>query len=641
MCGICGIIESSDHERQQESLLPRMIRVLEHRGPDDEGIYIDRPMEDPRTQAPHRGKAFHFVGLGHRRLSIIDLSPAGHQPMSNEDDTLWVVCNGEIYNFPDLREELFSLGHRFRSHSDTEVIIHGYEEWGCDCFDRLRGMFALALYDRARQRITLARDHAGIKPLYYHHAGSTFIFASEIKAIFASGLLKKTLNHEGFLQYLSLGYIPSPATIYDTVWKLPQASCLVLENDHLTIDRYWEPSGSPPPRHSPDEVATSSTVRNLLRQSVKRHLLSDVPVGVLLSGGVDSSAVVALAAETGCDSIQTFCVGFSGMGYYDERKYARIVAEKYGTDHHEIEVAPDILELLPTLIHHFDEPFADSSAVPTYYISEFCRQHVKVVLTGTGADDIFGGYKRYTIQKLIAALNCLPGFFRTYLAQISQYLPVSRKSRMLEYFLYWKKLMEAASCSGIGRYASLMYIFPPASFHALLTGMSEDFVYRCPLESNYRKHEDGDFLSRILSVDYHTYLPGDLLVKEDRMTMAVGLEGRVPYLDRDVVECATSLPSNLKVKGLTTKYIFREAVKDLLPQEIMKRPKHGFAVPIGEWFKGSLKPPIEKIMRHSPSGLFRRDYIDTMLREHTGGRADHSHRLWAWLFFEKWYEHNF
>lgn len=633
MCGICGIVDTEGIPDNASDILNRMTAALSHRGPDDSGIRFNEGSEIP------------FTGFGHTRLSIIDLSETGHQPMSDRDENVWIIYNGEIYNFPHLKKELEKAGHVFRSSSDTEVIIHGYLEWGESVFSKLDGMFGLALYDarNGAERVMLAIDHAGIKPLYYSFDGRHLIFGSEIKALLGSNLIEKDLDTEGLLQYLALGYIPAPLSIYKRIRKLPPASLLTLRGSEITIRQYWK---------YPDKTQNTGNgffseselvleLRSLMQKAVERHLLSDVPVGVLLSGGIDSSAVVALIHELGLPPVQTFSVGFKGMGYYDERPYARMVADRFNSDHREIEIKPDVSGLLPVLVHHFDEPFADSSAVPTYYIAEFCRQYVKVILSGTGADDIFGGYRRYAVNRLVNNLRIMPSPLLGWVAAASGMFPVSRKKKMLEYFLHWKRLVKAAAHDGAGRYSSLMYIFNPEEFVHLLSADQQAESFNCPLEKFFEQSNGNDFLSRIMYVDYNTYLPGDLLVKEDRMSMAVGLEGRVPFLDKDLVEFAAMLPADLKLKRYTTKYLMKKAVTDILPEEVLTRPKHGFALPLGEWFKGPLSGTIMEKLRTRPSGIFNYDYIERIKDEHGKGREDHSNRLWSWLFFESWYERNF
>ena len=631
MCGICGLVFLDNPPSALERIVDRMTDTLGHRGPDDRGIFTGG------------GEVFPFVGLGHTRLSILDLSETGHQPMHDGEEDVWIVFNGEIYNHPHLKRELESGGHQFRSTSDTETILRGYLEWGTDVFSRLEGMFGLAIYDgrKNRERLILARDHAGIKPLYYYYDGKTCVFGSELKAVLASGTTGRELDIESLLLYFALGYVPVPRSIYKNIGKLPPGKFMEISTEGASFTQYWT---FPPPGASQDEELSETVLAEKLREQLKnavdRHLLSDVPVGVLLSGGIDSSAVAALVHELGYPSPQTFSVGFSGMGYYDERPYARMIADRYGTQHREIDAEPDIVSLLPTLVHHFDEPFADSSAIPTYYISKFCREYVKVILSGTGADDILGGYRRYTIQRLISALESVPSSLRKGAEAITGILPVSRKHKLLEYFLHWKRLLKASRREGGERYASLMYLISPEEFPAFFSRDIELPEFHNPLEQLFLEVENGDYISRILYVDYMTYLPDDLLVKEDRMTMAVGLEGRVPFLDRKLVEFAAKLPSRMKLKKYTTKFLLKKAVADLLPDEIIERPKHGFAVPVGEWFKGPLRAPIQIMLDRKPSNLFDYDYLRGLYNAHVRGRQDYTQQLWAWLFFEYWHEQN-
>lgn len=631
MCGICGLVSLDNPPGAPERIVARMTDTLEHRGPDDRGVFTGG------------GRVFPFVGLGHTRLSILDLSETGHQPMHDGGEDVWIVYNGEIYNHPLLKKELESVGHIFRSTSDTETILRGYIEWGTGVFARLEGMFGLAIYDgrNDRERLILARDHAGIKPLYYFFDGKTCVFGSELKAVLESGTTGRELDIESLSLYFALGYVPVPRSIYMNIGKLPAGTFMELTAEGVSVTPYWTfPTRGTHHEDDISETALTAELRGLLEEAVNRHLLSDVPVGILLSGGIDSSAIAALVHELGYPSPQTFSVGFSGMGYYDERPYARMIADRYGTKHREINVEPDVVSLLPTLVHHFDEPFADSSAIPTYYISRFCREHVKVILSGTGADDILGGYRRYTIHRLISALELVPSPLRKGVESLTELLPVSRKHKVLEYFLHWKRLLKTSRLDGEDRYASLMYLFNPNEFPRFFSPDIEIPEFKSPLRKHFLEPGRGDYISKILYTDYMTYLPDDLLVKEDRMTMAVGLEGRVPFLDRNLVEFAARLPSRMKLRKYTTKYILKKAVADLLPAEIINRPKHGFAVPIGEWFKGPLRSPIEKMLARKPCGLFNYGYLCGLYDAHVRGRQDHSQQLWAWLFFEYWHERN-
>ncbi|GAK51750.1 asparagine synthase (Glutamine-hydrolyzing) [Candidatus Moduliflexus flocculans] len=628
MCGIAGVINYYEKRDVSKQLIEKMVASLEHRGPDDAGIHVKEN-----------------VGLGIRRLSIIDLE-TGHQPISNEDNSIHVVYNGEIYNFKALREELLQKGHTFKTNTDTEVIVHLYEEVGKQLVTRLNGMFAFALWDTKRRTLLLGRDRAGIKPLYYYIGRDRLSFASELKAILQDQTVPRKLNYRALHDYLSLGYVPAPDSIFVRINKLPPGHVLEYVDGEVAIHRYWAIPYQPA-EEGASTVITSSMkqeyaegIRERLQESVRRRLISDVPLGAFLSGGIDSSAIVALMTKVSNAPVKTFSIGFPGAGYYDERKYARRIAKLFHTEHHEFEVEPNALEILPLLIKHFDEPFADSSAIPTYYLSKLARQHVTVCLSGTGGDELFAGYRRYLVETLFRRYQRYPKSIQSLAMQLAKLLPVSRASALKEYFLLLKRFLACQDTSPMLRHISMMTCFSDEMKRELCSEtLMREWTPENPIAKQYKKTDTLDDLTRTLSADFYTYLPEDLLVKEDRMTMAASLEGRVPFLDVEFMEYAASIPSSLKAHNLTTKYIFKEAMRPLLPSSIIDRRKHGFGVPVGEWFKKELKTYATEVFQDSRTqqrGFFNSEYIMSLLDKHQEGLQDFSPQLWTLLIFELW-----
>lgn len=630
MCGIAGIINYYQKRDVSKRLLQNMVSALEHRGPDDVGTYS-------------KGN----VGLGVRRLSIIDVEK-GHQPITNEDNTIWVVYNGEIYNYKELRQDLEKKNHTFQTNSDTEVIVHLYEEMGRELVTQLNGMFAFAVWDTKHQTLLLARDRIGIKPIFYHIGRDKLIFASELKSLLYDSVVSRELNMQAVSDYFSLLYVPETQTIFKNIKKLPPAHTLQYVDGEVSIHRYWTVPYQPLDPEIREQSLDSSRiqeyateVRERLKESVRRRMISDVPLGAFLSGGIDSSAITGLMSQISDIPVKTFSIGFPKAGYYDERKHARKVASLFNTQHYEFEVDPNALEILPLLIKHFDEPFADSSAIPTYYLSKLARQYVTVCLSGTGGDEIFAGYRRYLIENLFEHYQKYPKFMQSLALNMSKALPVSRTSALKEYFLLLKRFLDCPDISPMMRHISMMTCFHEDAKEQLFAegfGVNltpgEDVISRY-----YKKSEDLDDLARTLYADFHTYLPGDLLVKEDRMTMAASLEGRVPFLDHEFVEYIAALPSELKVRKLTTKYILKEALRPLLPSKIINRRKHGFAVPIGEWFKQELKAYTQEVFHDQTTiqrGYLNHEYVLSLLEAHQEGTQDYSSQLWAVLVFELW-----
>ncbi len=644
MCGICGEIDFSKGIKIEP--IKRMCDVLVHRGPDDEGMVFIRGDEyfevKNSSELPPVDNGFE-VGLGHRRLSIIDLSEVAHQPMSNEDGTVWVVFNGEIYNFQDLRVGLNQNGHHFKSRSDTEVILHAYEEWGVECLSRFRGMFAFAIWDSNLKRLFMARDRLGEKPLVYFNGNGRFIFASEIKAILQDSDVSRKLNIFALHNYLTYQYVPSPDTIFEGIKKLPPAHYLLYDgSDNVRIEQYWKLNFSPIQNNYEDLSEVCDLIRTELEESVKLRLISDVPLGAFLSGGIDSSLVVGVMAKLSGRPVKTFSIGFEEKDF-DELSYARLISNHFATEHHEFVVKPNAIEILPKLVWYYNEPFADSSAIPTYYVANLTKDFVKVVLTGDAGDENFGGYPRYLRSQWVARFTKIPEKLRKDL------LP-----NFLRAFstLHWREktlnrlsdFMESLSTDQARNYAEQIKIFNGKEKEDIYT---EDFRKRVEkinsLDFVLKKFEESgteDLLEQLLYVDINSYLPEDLLVKMDIATMANSLEARVPFLDHKFMELVAGIPSHLKIKGSMTKFILKKAFSDLLPEAILKRKKMGFGVPVSRWFKKELKEYVYEILMDSRTlnrGYFRREGIERLLDEHIASRYDHSAKIWALLILEIWF----
>ncbi len=629
MCGICGIVNFKGEPISKE-VLGRMGEVLRHRGPDDEGMYINAKCQMSNVKCQ--------IGLGHRRLSIIDLD-TGHQPMFNEDGTVWIVFNGEIYNFQDLKSNLEKKGHKFSTRSDTEVIIHLYEEYGSDCLGFLRGMFALAIWDEKKGRLFLARDRVGQKPLCYTEHQGQFIFASELKAILQVPNVPREVNLEALHHYLTYQYVPTPLTMFKGIKKLPPAHFLIWEKGQVRIERYWELSFQSGMIRSEEDCREG--VRALFEEAVKLRLVSDVPLGAFLSGGVDSTAVVGMMSRLSNRPVKTFSIGFEEKAY-NELKFAQMAAKHFKTEHHEFMVRPEALKILPKLIWHYNEPFADSSAIPTFYVAEKTREYVTVALNGDGGDESFAGYPRYRAVKLAEHYQCLPVWLREKLIRKwAEKLPSSFEAKTFRRRL--KRFLEAISLSPERRYAHWVSFFDErmkeelysSSMKRAIEGI-DSFTH---LENVYGEADGSNFLDKTLYVDMRTYLPDDLLVKVDIATMANSLEARSPFLDHKLMEFAASIPSHLKLKGLTGKYILKKSLRGLLPPPIRRRSKMGFGVPISHWFRNELKDYLSEVLLSETSlkrGYFQEGYIRQLLNEHCQGSCDHGHRLWALLNLELW-----
>ncbi len=624
MCGICGILDYNKNALIKEELLRRMCHELEHRGPDDEGIYISSEISP-------------CVGLGHRRLKIIDLSDAGHQPMPNEDGTIWLVLNGEIYNYKELRFELENKGHKFKSNTDTETIVHLYEEYGEDCVKSLRGMFAFAIWDKRNETLLLARDRVGKKPLIYYHKYDNFCFASEFCALLGSGLINKDISFEAINYYLTLGYIPAPLTIYKEVYKLPPAHILILKNNKITIKKYWELDYRNKIKIT-EEEAIPETIR-LLKEAVKIRLYSDVPLGAFLSGGIDSSTVVALMSQLSGNRIKTFSIGFEEKDY-SELKYARNIADRFNTEHHEFIVKPKALEILPLLVERYGEPYADSSCIPTYYVAQQTRKYVTVALNGDGGDESFAGYERY--QAMLVAEG-IPGAIKKIASGFSSILPDSINSK--NNLRRIKRFLKAIALSSEHRYIQWVGIFDDVLKKDMYSDEYAKIVNKSdPLNfiSSYLDNSSG--MSRIdslLYTDVMTYLPYDLLVKVDIASMANSLEARSPFLDHKLMEYAAKLPAEYKMKKLVKKYLLKKAIKDLVPPQNIYRKKMGFGVPVGEWFRSELKGFLSETIlseRSLKRGYFKKECIKEMVSKHIQRKADYTFQLWALLMLELWHQ---
>ncbi len=611
--------------------------VIRHRGPDDEGVYSSAPA---RGDAPKPNAA-----LGFRRLSIIDLE-GGHQPLSNEDGTVWIVFNGEIYNYRELRDDLEARGHQFATHTDTEVIVHLYEECGPACVDHLRGMFAFAIWDDRKGRLFLARDRLGQKPLFYRCDAGRILFASELKSLLQVPNAPRELDPQAVDLYLTYQYVPDPHCILKGYAKLPPGHRAVWENGQITVERYWQPPYADTPERltatadwSPDDWRRQ--LRETLTEAVRLRMRSDVPLGAFLSGGIDSTIIVGLMQSLSEQPVHTFSIGFP-VKEFDETSYAREAAKKLGTNHHEYIVEPSAIDLLPKIIWHYDEPFSDSSAIPTMYLSEVTRKEVTVALSGDGGDELFAGYERYQAVRLAARLDRLPIALRKMFAwNLWQQIPSSGEQRSLPRRI--KRFIAALGQPPPLRYLRWIGIFDREWRNKLYTdGFREqlgDFDSGGLLLSAYEECPDRDFVTRTTCADVVTYLPFDILKKVDIASMAFSLECRSPFLDHHVAELAARMPLSLKQQGCRSKVVLTETFADLLPASIQTRKKMGFGVPLAPWFRNELKELLIDTLlgdRAAGRGLFRREAVQELIDEHMSGEWDHCYRLWNLLCLEHW-----
>ncbi|MBN1352397.1 asparagine synthase (glutamine-hydrolyzing) [candidate division KSB1 bacterium] len=626
MCGICGVVYFKQENHVPESDVRRMCSVITHRGPDDEGVYVKNN-----------------VGIGMRRLSIIDLS-TGQQPISNEDGTVWIVFNGEIYNHKEIKKELIKKGHRFRTKSDTEAILHAYEEYGADCPKKLNGMFGFAIWDEKKNRLFLARDRMGIKPLYYYSDGKRLIFGSELKSILQLKNVPRSVNLKALDNFLTYEYVPAPLSIFEGIFKLPPAHSLLCENSRLRISNYWKfefkESGL-------SEEQICEKFRTILGDAVKIRLMSDVPLGAFLSGGLDSSTIVAFMAKHLDQPVKTFSIGFKDSTY-NELEYARVIARKFQTEHHEFTIEPNAIDLTEKLIRNYvDEPFGDFSMFPTYLVSKMAREYVTVVLSGDGGDELLAGYDPYIAQKIGVGYERIPKFIREYMIGklLAKIPPTQKKKGLINRAKRFVEGMQLPSDLQHTRWMMFMtalnreQLYSPVFRDAIADYDAHDFI-----RNYFQTAPASDDLSRQQYVDIKTYMVDDILVKVDRMSMATSLEARVPFLDHRVVEFLATVPAHLKLAGLShqkTKYILKKAMSDILPDEIIYRNKEGFSIPIKNWLKTDLKPMMNEVL--SPSnikaeGFFNSDYIEQLKSEHLNNKQNHSHRLWALMMFGIWYD---
>ncbi len=618
MCGIHGIL-MLDGSPAPDVLAP-MGRITRHRGPDDEGAHADGPL-----------------AMGMRRLSIIDVA-GGHQPLSNEDGTLWLVANGEIYNYRELSRALTAQGHHLRTRSDCETLLHLYEQHGDDFLANVNGMFAFALWDARRRRFLLGRDRLGVKPLYVWNDGRRLIFASEAKAILSVPGIPTELDEHALASYLALGYVAAPQSMFRGIRKLPPATLLVAEDGRVSERRYWRV----PDRvdRTLDEATWVARVREGLEEAVRLQMVSDVPIGAFLSGGVDSSAVVAFMSRHSGHPVKTYAIGFDGgeaEAYYNELPYARRVATLFGTDHHEILVRPDVVALLPRLLWHMDEPIADSAFVTTYLVSEFARRDVTVILSGVGGDELFGGYRRYLGNHYQQRFERLPGGLRRAMSALGARLPSDRHSPLLNTMRLAKGFLATAGLPLDERYRSYVEVFDETAAAEMLcapmTGNDD------PLVAAFADATSDDDLNRMLVVDAATQLPDDLLLLTDKMSMAVSLECRVPLLDHRLFELAASIPQSIKLRGGKLKHVMKAALADVLPRDILERRKRGFGTPMGAWFKGALAPLLRQLLSRESidrRGLFHYPAVAALIDAHVANRIDGTDRLLALLNFEIW-----
>jgi asparagine synthase (glutamine-hydrolysing) len=616
MCGICGLVSLDGATAPDPAALAAMNETLVHRGPDSDGSVIDGP-----------------AGLAMRRLSIIDLA-GGDQPIANEDGRIQVIQNGEIYNYRELMEELRGRGHTFSTHSDTEVLVHLYEERGPSFVEALRGMFAIAIWDARHGRLVLTRDRFGIKPLYYRVAGGQISFASELKALLRQPGFSREIDPGALEAFLAFNSIPAPLTIFTEARKLPPGHTLVAERGEVELFRYARPTPVPANEvRAEGDEALAEELRGRLRDSVRAHLVSDVPVGVLLSGGIDSATLTALAAVESGERVSTFSIGFEEQSF-DELELARLVAKRYGTDHHELILRPDAVDLLPRLVDAFDEPFGDSSALPTYLVSQLASDTVKVVLSGEGGDELFGGYYTYVADRLAPRVGRAAPFLRP----LVELLPSSSEKVSFDYKA--KRFVRGAHLPPVERHHAWKEIFSADAQDELLSSprMSDPLdVYR----ARYAETEGAEELARLQDLDLGIYLVDDLLVKTDRASMAHSLEARVPFLDPVVAELALALETKQKVRGLSKKRLLRRAAAPLVPKEIIRGRKQGFSIPVAAWLRGDLAPFARDVL--SPETIERQGYLDPsavsrVLEDHVSGKEDLSRQIWGLLNFTLWFD---
>jgi asparagine synthase (glutamine-hydrolysing) len=630
MCGIAGIVHADHTQPVSDAVLRSMCNAIRHRGPDDSGLHVDGA-----------------TGIGMARLSIIDVA-GGHQPIFNEDRSCVIVQNGEIYNHLAVRAELERRGHRYRTRSDTETILHAYEEYGTECVKHLRGMFAIAIWDAPRRRLFLARDRMGKKPLYYSIAGGAaggaggaearLVFASELKAVLAHPDVTRRLDEQALVDYVAWGYVPDPRSIYAGISKLPPAHTLVFENGKVTLEKYWDVSFA---ESSPleNEGAYVDRALEILDEAVRIRLMSEVPLGAFLSGGTDSSIVVALMARNSTTPVKTFTIGFEEKEY-NELEYARRVAEHFGTEHHEEIVRPDAEHDVPALVRQFDEPFADSSMIPTYYVSRSARRHVTVALSGDGGDELFAGYMRYIDPANVRAVDHIPASIRNALfAPVAHMLPEG--TRGIDRL---RDMLGTADEQYVRRMSRGLTNMHAMVFDEQLARRVETDPWHVAAPFLAAAAAGPDTLSRRQYLDIHTYLSGDILTKVDRASMMVSLECRAPLLDHVLAEFAATIPPAMRIRGMTTKYLLKKVAERLMPAEMVHRPKMGFAIPVTHWLRGEWMAKSNELILGSRAlerGIFRESFLRRVIDEHQSGKRDNSSMIWSLMMLELWFRECF
>jgi asparagine synthase (glutamine-hydrolysing) len=624
MCGICGYWNLNSSPSSSD-IVKKMSDAISHRGPDDEGFFIKDG-----------------VALGHRRLSIIDLS-GGHQPIQDEEGLLTIIYNGEVYNFDEIRRELISLGHNFKTKSDTEVVLLAYKEWGPACLKRFNGMFALAIYDERDGSLFLARDRFGKKPLYWARFGDVFLFASEMKSLYQHPAMEKELDRLVLGKFLAYDYIPCTNTILKNVFKLAPASYLLIKNGQIKIESYWDFTFTPEGERRKDFVAAQKEFLDIFREAVRCRLVSDVPLGVFLSGGLDSSAVVAMMSTMVEPSkIKTFSIGFKDKTY-DESSAARLVAEHFGTDHHEkILGEEDLLAVLPEILDNIDEPFADSSIISTYLVSKFAREKVTVALGGDGSDELFMGYASFPAHHLADIFERLPKSLKSLLSLAPKILPGGQKYMSPRFKA--ERFLRCAGCSIPVRHQTWSGSFPADEQKLLFKSGSDElfdqnFIFKDSIDI-YEHWKDLPVMDKTEYMYIKIYLPDDILVKVDRASMLASLEVRAPFLDKDLAAFSAALPNSFKFDGRHGKIIVKKALAGILPEKILKKKKHGFSVPVGHWFKTALKDRLLETFKRQAveeDGIFNYEYLQKIINDHLTGRTDNGRRLWALFVFQIWY----
>lgn len=653
MCGIAGVVNLNGNSIEP-GLIARMIETIKHRGPDDEGIYTENCKANQQLAIGSHPSSIinhNSLSLGHKRLSIIDLSKEARQPLSNEDGSVWLVYNGEIYNYKEISLSVQKRGHRLKSKTDSEVIIHLYEDYGEDCVKYLRGMFAFGLWDRKKNTLIIARDRLGIKPLYYYFKNGKFIFASEIKAILSNNDVKREIDFSALSQYFSFLYVPAPKTIFKDIYKVMPGAILKLQDGQLRESQYWDLKikeyVGPNVKEDNSEDYYVQAVYKLLEDAVKVRMISDVPMGAFLSGGIDSSAIVGIMSKFSAGPVKTFSIGFGAdERHYDELKYARIVADRFHTDHREFVVRSDIVELLPAVVKHFDEPFANPTAVLMYLLSRETKKHVSVALSGTGGDEAFSGYTRYAGMKLAEYAQIIPKPFRHILHYFANKMPESSNGKHVGRRL--RRFIEGTFLPPEDRYFSWVSVFnnglKDKLFSKSCNGLRQRFEPSVGKSYLYQYLANPEILNihnRIFYTDIKTYLPNNQLEYVDKMSMAHALEVRVPFCDHKLLEFSATIPHHLKMKGMKTKCLLKKAVSRILPPDIINRKKIGFNVPLGLWFQGELNDFMRDELSENKlknSGFFSHKTVQMIIDEHNSGNKDFSLHIWALLVFQVWYD---